>query len=497
MFIYIRHKFLIAVLVLLGMMTGFCGIGLSTRAIAGDTQPAVTEADQALLDYINQARENPLAMAEAVGLNRDEVLTSFPDQQGILKNGLPPLAFDARLHHTAASHADDMLANNYYDYTSLDGRTYAGRIADAGYLAKKADESLGVLFFKNYIPADIAVFQLFANIYRDALHPDRDAPGSILDPDFREIGTRVQAGAFQFNDFSGNVYLAVCDFAAPYKMALYERQLLQLINQARDDAQAVADFYGRDLDAFLDVYPEYEYSLKDGLSPLAFNDRLYAAAVEHAKHMLTNEYIDAVSPDNTTPEIRVKESGYEPVWIAESRYRLPTYDEKVPPAETIDKLFAKVFALAVRPRGNDQYRNLFSENPAEAGVRILSGKSPVLGGIVGSYVQLAVMEYGTEATAKTPSLIGVVYLDKNNNRLYDPGEGISNAKVAVENKYDGSPAEASPLNTDGAGGFSLAADPGTYRVAIALEGQSAPLMRTVALEPKNQWLAVRVGPESD
>ena len=497
MFIYIRHTFLIALLALLGMMTGFCGIGLSTHAIAGDTHPEVTAEDQALLDYINQARKNPLAMAEAVGLNRVEVLASFPDQQEILKNGLSPLAFDARLHQTAASHADDMLANNYYDYKSLDGKTCARRIADAGYLAKEADESLGVLFFKNYIPSDIAVFQLFVNIFRDALHPDRDAPGNILDPDFREVGTRVQAGAFQFNDFSGNVYLAVCDFAAPYKMALYERQLLQLINQARDDTQAVADFYGRDLDAFLAIYPEYEYSLKAGLPPLAFNERLYAAASGHALDMLNEEYMDAVSPDNTTPEIRVKENGYEPIWIKESRYRLPTYDEKVPPAETIDKLFAKVFALAVRPRGDDQYRNLFSENPAEAGVRILSGKSPILGGIVGSYVQLAVMEYGTEADAKAPSLIGVVYLDKNNNQLYDPGEGTSNAKVAVENKYDGSPAEASPLNTDGAGGFSLAADPGTYRVRVFLESHTEPLVRTVELETKNQWLAVRVVPDAD
>ncbi|MFP4533532.1 MAG: CAP domain-containing protein [Desulfobacterales bacterium] len=497
MFIYIRHKFLIAILVLLGMMTGFCGIGLSTPAIAGDVIPEVTEADQELLNYINQARENPLSMAEAVGLDKDVVLAAFPDKQEMLENGLPPLKLDERLHQAAASHAADMLSNNYYDHTSPEGKTHDQRITDAGYLAKAADESLGVLSFRNYIPSDIAAFQLFANIYRDALHPDRENPGNILDPDFKDAGVRVYAGAFEFNEFSGNVYLAVCDFAAPYQMALYERQMMQLVNQARNDAAAVADYYGLDLDAFLEVFPEYEYSLENGLPPLAFNERLYAAAVDHARDMLSREYMDAVSPDNTTPEMRAKQKGYDPVWIAESRYRLPTYDEKVSPGKTVGRFFQKIFTRAVKPGGEAQYKHLFSDQPGEAGVRLLAGKSPMLGGIVGSYVQLAVMEYGGGVDTEAPILIGAVYRDKNNNQLYDPGEGVSNTRLTVKNKNAGPADENYLLKTDGAGGFSQELAPGAYRVLVSLAEGEESVSRGVEMDTKNRWLAIRLAPASD
>ena len=431
MTVYKRHIFLTALLIICGL-TGFGYTGLPSNVFAEEEIREVSAADEALLDYINQARLDPLSMAEAVGLNKDEVLAAFPDSRELLENGISPLIFDKKLHEAAATHVADMLTNNYYDHISPEGSTCDDRIADAGYLAKAADESLGVLFFKNYIPSDVAAFQLFANIFRDALHPDRDAPGSILNSDFKDIGVRTHAGAFKFNDFNGNVYLAVCNFAAPYQMAVYERQMVQLINQARNDAVAVANYYDLDLDALLKVFPAYAYSLEKGLPPLVFNERLYAAAMDHARDMLTHEYMDAVSPDNTTPEIRAKQKGYDPVWVEESRYRLPTYDRKVSPANTVERFFQKIFTRAVKPVEDAQYRHIFSDQPVEAGVRLLAGKSPKLGGIVGSYVQLAAIGYGAEAKGpKLPFLVGVVYKDKNNNRLYGPCEGIPNVRLTV------------------------------------------------------------------
>jgi uncharacterized protein YkwD len=47
--------------------------------------------------------------------------------------GCAPLEVDSRLTAAAQAHAEDMAANRYFDHTSLDGRSFADRIRDAGY----------------------------------------------------------------------------------------------------------------------------------------------------------------------------------------------------------------------------------------------------------------------------------------------------------------------------------------------------------------------------
>lgn len=48
-------------------------------------------------------------------------------------NGASPVAFDARLASAAQGHADDMLAQNYFSHTGLNGSSPGDRITAAGY----------------------------------------------------------------------------------------------------------------------------------------------------------------------------------------------------------------------------------------------------------------------------------------------------------------------------------------------------------------------------
>lgn len=77
-----------------------------------------------LLAAVNQARAN----ARICGSS------SYP--------AVAALAWEDRLFSAAARHSRDMAENNYFDHTSLDGRTPGQRIAAEGYAARAWGENI-------------------------------------------------------------------------------------------------------------------------------------------------------------------------------------------------------------------------------------------------------------------------------------------------------------------------------------------------------------------
>jgi uncharacterized protein YkwD len=55
-----------------------------------------------------------------------------------------------------------------------------------------------------------------------------------------------------------------------------------------------------------------------GLNPLALDPRLSAAAQAHAQDMLTRTYYNHVSPEGTTPRLRVQRAGFAADIVAEN-----------------------------------------------------------------------------------------------------------------------------------------------------------------------------------
>lgn len=59
-----------------------------------------------------------------------------------MANSASPVTFDARLATAAQRHANDMLANNYFSHTGLNGSTPGDRITAAGYQWRTYGENI-------------------------------------------------------------------------------------------------------------------------------------------------------------------------------------------------------------------------------------------------------------------------------------------------------------------------------------------------------------------
>jgi uncharacterized protein YkwD len=329
-------------------------------------QEVPSQHEEDLLQLINEARENPLAVATSLGMDADQILKDLPELEDILINGLPPLSFNENLYAAAGAHTRDMLENNYYSKTSLDGRTYDDRIAESGYVPAVTGESLGMLAFFNFIQPAEAVTLIFENMFKDELDPARTERRNILDPDLKEAGIGFGSGAFKIDGSIYNIYLTTCDFAAGV-FSVIELELLALINQARENPLDMAISFGMDPDQILEDLPELIEILTDGIPPLSFNGNLYAAAGAHVQDMLKNGYYSYTSLDGRSAEDRIAENGYFSPILGETIRLLATVDF-VEPAEGAAMLFEQMFRRELSVNCAD--RNILNPEFKDVGVRI-------------------------------------------------------------------------------------------------------------------------------
>jgi hypothetical protein len=440
-----------------------------------------TKYEQDLLQLINEARENPLGVASSLGMDADQILQDFPDLKDILINGLSPLSFNKNLYAAAGAHTQDMLANNYYSHTSLDGRTCEDRIAEKGYDPVVTGESLGMLAFSNFIEPAEAVKLIFENMFRDELDPARTERRNILAGDLEEVGVAMGAGTFKIDGSTYNVYLTTCDFGAgalsePLDFSVIELELLNLINQARENPLGVASSLGMDADQILQDFPELEDILINGLSPLSFNKNLYAAAGAHTHDMLENNYYSHTSLDGPTCEDRIVEKGYDPVVTGESLGML-AFSNFIEPAEAVELIFETMFRDELDPARTER-RNILAGDLEETGIAIGTGTLNLSDSPCNVYV--ATCDFGAPfAEQEGHYLMGVVYRDLNEDMFYSPGEGLPGIAVSID-----IPHQMLELVTDAAGGFCLMLGPGSTRVIAELpEGKTE---YWVYLEEENQ-----------
>lgn len=445
------------------------------------------DADALLLvDLINMARKDPLGTAATLGMDPSKILTDFPELADILIQGLPELAFDERLHRSARKHTADMLANNYYAYESSDGRTLWHRMNDEGYAATFSGESLGLLFFTNFISAETAVGRIFANMFRDELDPAGSGIRNILNPHVTDIGASIGGGIYNFNGYTGNVYLATCDFGATPE--IYELQMISLINQLRASPRPVLAGLGISINEA--DFPELaDLFKKGGLAPLWFDPALYLAADTLVRDMFTNNHFNPRTADGRTAGMRARENGYRPGAIAEARMRIITCDQEVSPTETVGRFFKQLADRAFREDPNTREQQLFSGEAKDAGIRIMAGIQPDYGWICGDNLHLLAADFAARAEYLDTALTGVVYADRNGNGIYDIGEELAGVGVTV--KMGGSGGKTTELVTNPAGGYGIRLAPGRYRVSI--DPDAAEWVRWIdVVENRNAWLPVAV-----
>ncbi len=426
----------------------------------------------AFLDMINEARKNPLAVASSMGMDPDQILADFPELYDILTEGLPPLTFNENLHEAARVHTEDMLEEGYYAHDSLDGRTYDDRIRDVGYLPLLTGESLGLSGFSNFIDPAESVRTMFERMFRDQLDPAGGEQMNILDSELTHVGIAMGAGTLNLGGYTFNAYIITCDFGRSVEVA--GMQLFQLINQARSRPLDVAASLGMDPEQVLSDLPELHDILTEGLPPLTFNLQLYTAARAHAEDMFKEEYYGHDSPDGRTYEDRIREAGYDPLASGESIGLQCLGSDFIgePDDNLVDHLvslmFRKIFACELAPDG-DEERNILDPVLREVGISIITGTSSKLGGICGDNLLMMVADFGLSSTEQPHGIEGVVYSDLNQDNLYSPGEGIGRVSVSVEGLSDDDTSRRVDLYTNEAGGFSLPAVPGEYRISVVVD----------------------------
>lgn len=178
-------------------------------------QPESAEA--LFLQWINEARANPWAEAERLGLN----VTELRERVGELSasqwdEGLPPLEWNEQLASAAKDHVQDMLGRLYYSHVTPEGEGPEERIRSAFYDPIFYGESLGGVAFINVIPAEQAVRIICDGLLTDAF--SRGPEGSpLLDPLLRDAGVYLGGGQFLFEDRWYKVYVLACDLGRTHE----------------------------------------------------------------------------------------------------------------------------------------------------------------------------------------------------------------------------------------------------------------------------------------
>jgi len=165
---------------------------------------------------INQARAHPMDTIQSLGIDEGDARQSLGQDQWIIDEGLPPLAWDDKLAQAALEHGNDMIARLYYSSQSPEGDSPGDRIRSAGYHPISEGELLGALSFAGFIDPVEAAKIVFQNWVRDELNPGRQGERRIFNTEFKEMGTAFIGAILHLGEgIPPNVFLSVADFAEP------------------------------------------------------------------------------------------------------------------------------------------------------------------------------------------------------------------------------------------------------------------------------------------
>ncbi|TIM33721.1 MAG: hypothetical protein E5Y61_15440 [Mesorhizobium sp.] len=207
---------------------------------------------------------------------------------------------------------------------------------------------------------------------------------------------------------------------------------------------------------------------KAGVQPLAFDNDLSEAAEGHSRWMLATDTFSHTGSGGSSPTQRMKAAGY-------------TLAGSWATGENI------AWATTRSPTGyNDEilllHNNLMNSPGHRANILNGNFREVGLGFEVGDYRGRS-SGFVAENFAKTGSdlfLTGVAIDDKDGDRFYDPGEGLSGLTITAKS----STGATFTTKTMGAGGYDLALKPGTYTVTFSGAGIEAST-RTVSVGSKN------------
>ena len=224
-----------------------------------------------------------------------------------------------------------------------------------------------------------------------------------------------------------------------------EQQTLEFINRARADAMMEAfrlketddpdvinaiNYFEVELDLMVEQFGE----LTRRTQPLAFNERLIAAARLHSQDMLDNNFqghessSNPPSPNQPGDGVgdRVGRQGYVFSTVAENVFSFGKSAWHAHAGFNID--WGDSGSGSVGGMQDPPGHRLSIHHPGyrEIGVGLLEGSNTDVGPMIVTH------NFGTQAGGGQPYITGVAWEDLNANGEYDPGEGLAGIEVVVE-----------------------------------------------------------------
>lgn len=320
------------------------------------------------IDLVNEARRDPLAMAEALGLDPDEVLASLPDMERVLKSGLPPLQHNELLHKTSSLWLADLLDKGFALSDAGDDPSPVVRVMSQGYLPLAAEGSVCIRPLAGDVLQEEAMQWLFEELFMAELDPGRTEGRFILEAGLKEASVAVGVGELALRQggaatLSYAVVLVAGADAAPQ----VESRLIALMNRARaNPAQAIQEA-GFDLELARSNLPWLEDILNNGLPAIWNSERLHSAARGHTVDMAGRGYFSSVTPEGVEPGQRILSSGYQASSAGEV---LGTVSYRMQSPEVLAReLFRAILGEELYSL-DDSARVLFNSNFTEVGIGV-------------------------------------------------------------------------------------------------------------------------------
>ena len=208
---------------------------------------------------------------------------------------------------------------------------------------------------------------------------------------------------------------------------------------------------------------------KAGSQPLAFNDNINTAAELHSQWMINADTFSHTGSGGSSFTTRMANAGY--------KFATPWAG-----GENIGWA-----SLRGDPGYQDEvlllHNNLMNSSGHRANLLSPTYREVGLGFVVGQYGswQAAMVTEDFAKSGTSLFLTGVAFDDKDGDKFYDPGEGLSGVTITATN----SAGTKFTTTTEPAGGYDMVLAPGTYSVAFSGSGFVAPAAKTITIGSLN------------
>ena len=164
---------------------------VTAKIALGDKRPAKAKASKAkkkVTARTTVACSNTTITPDAANLEVVRVTLLCLHNQIRAQAGLPLLKDNTKLRKAAVGHSNDMVAEGYFDHTSLNGDTFVDRILDAGYARRNDGWTIGENLA--WGTGELSTPQAIMNAWMNSA----GHKANILKKAYKEVGISVRLG---------------------------------------------------------------------------------------------------------------------------------------------------------------------------------------------------------------------------------------------------------------------------------------------------------------